>query len=145
MLTPAGCFCCCVCGYHCPLGQRKAVLADEKRPKSLCTFQLFSIVPHLIPFFCLLGPARKRRVNFSKTRVGRMVGPRNPGRAVRVLKPGCHGIQLANLLGLDSFSIIFNHRSFKPPLFTRVSEVVEKDSDPWKEWKWKVPVETCYC
>ena len=47
-----------------------------------------------------------------------------------------------SFLGLDSFSILFNHRSFQSPDpfslgFCRFSG----KKDPWKEWKWKVPVE----
>ena len=41
-------------------------------------------------------------------------------------------------LGVDSFSILFKHRSFhKPDLFPRFPE----KKDPWEEWKWKVPLE----
>ena len=47
------------------------------------------------------------------------------------------------LLGVDSFSILFNHPYFQQPDpfslgFRRFSK-----KDPWKEWKWKVPLECC--
>ena len=49
-------------------------------------------------------------------------------------------------LAVDSFpilSLLFNHRSVrKPDLFPWVSDGFPKrNSDPWKEWKWKVPLE----
>ena len=49
----------------------------------------------------------------------------------------------ANVLGLDSLSILFNHRSFQKsdPFFPGIPEVFWKDSDPWKEWNWKVPLD----
>ena len=44
----------------------------------------------------------------------------------------------------DSFSILFNHRSFQHPAVSPgVLMVFWKDSD-WKEWKWKCPLENQY-
>ena len=45
------------------------------------------------------------------------------------------------ILGVDSFSILFNHRSFqKPDLFPPVDGLLKRNEDPWKEWKWKIPL-----
>ena len=47
------------------------------------------------------------------------------------------------LLGVDSSSILSNHRSFQKPIAVspRFFMVSWKDSDPWTEWEWKVALE----
>ena len=48
----------------------------------------------------------------------------------------------AAILGVDSLSILFNHRSFqKPDPFSLGFRRFSRRKDPWKEWNWKVPLE----
>ena len=64
---------------------------------------------------------------------------------------GAHECMLIlNILGVDSFSILSDHRSFqKPDPFPLGLLRSLRKKDPWKEWKWKVPLETlpnwCRC
>ena len=47
-----------------------------------------------------------------------------------------------HVLGVDSLSIRFNHRSFQKPAVSPGPCVVFcRKKDAWKEWKWKVPLE----
>ena len=44
--------------------------------------------------------------------------------------------------GVDSDSILFSHRSFQKPMAMSPGILVFlKDPNPWKEWKWKLPVD----
>ena len=44
-------------------------------------------------------------------------------------------------LGVDSFSVIFNHFFQKLAAVAGFPQAFQKDPDPWKEWTWKVPLE----
>ena len=46
--------------------------------------------------------------------------------------------------GVDSISILFNHCSFQKPIaFPQAFWWFSRKKDPWKEWKWKLPLEVC--
>ena len=75
---------------------------------------------------------------------GRTAGARAPSRTPPLEPPASSGFDetRANGLGVDPFSILFNHPSFqKPEPFSLGFSRVSRKKDPWKEWNWKVPIE----
>ena len=102
--------------------------------------------PSLTGAQCLLASARRSR----PSEVSEMLAIRrrrdhcSPSHRLgrRGKMGGAKHTQIHNrTLGVDSLSILFNHRSFqKPAVSPGFGVVLQKDSDAWKEWNWKVPL-----
>ena len=59
------------------------------------------------------------------------------------MRVGGFFLRAGNSLGVDSVSILFNHPSFQQPdPFSLKFRRFSRKKDPWKEWTWKVPLET---
>ena len=78
-----------------------------------------------------------------------VLGPRGSEGFSHEQQPGLANLFLESkpgflFLGVDSSSILFSHGSLqKPDPFPQGFWWFSRKKDPWKEWKWKLPLDFC--